>query len=206
MPTRLTGMPRPRRLPYLLLGALLVLGCATAGVLVGTQLGYREAVLVLARPVSVGQQLSARDLREISVSADNSLETIPARSRSTVEGRPIAYSLPEGALLTTDVLGRAQVPPAGQAVAAVGLKAGQFPPGLQPGNRVTVVVASSGSEATGSATSSSSSWEATVIAVESRANEQTTVVSLQMDQGDARRLAAAPEGQISVVVVHGGGQ
>ena len=201
-----------RRIPYLLVGVLLVLGCATGGVVLGAQLGRREAVLALAHPVGVGQALSAKDVREVNVSSDSGLAVIPARSLPTVEGHPLAYSLPAGALLTRDVLGEPRVPPAGQAVAAVGLKAGQFPPGLQPGNRVAVVVAPNGN-AVASASSSSasspappSSWSATVTAEQADATAQTTVVALQMTDADARQLAAAPAGQISVVMVNGGGR
>jgi hypothetical protein len=95
-------------------------------------------------------------------------------------------------------------------VAAVGLKPGQFPPDLQSGNLVTVVVApaaDAGTSASSSGTASSgpSSWEAVVLGVRTNSTDQTTVVSLQLAEADARQLAAAPAGQISVVVVHGGG-
>lgn len=204
-PARVRGVARRRSLPYLLLGVLLILSCATGGVVVAIQLGHREAVLVLAHPVAVGQELSAQDVREVSISVDSSLAVIPARSRSQVQGRAVAYSLPAGALLTRDVLGDVQVPPPGQAVAAVGLKTGQYPPDLQAGNRVTVVTAASDSS-TGSTSSRSSTWNATVTGVHSSADDQVTAVSLQMARDDARRLAAAPTGQISVVMVHGGGR
>lgn len=140
-PSRVAGVPRRHRVPYLLIGVLLVLGCTTGGVLLTVQLGHRETVLVLARPVSVGQQLSAPDLREVSLSRDSDVEAVPADSRGSVEGRPVAYTLPAGTLLTESVLGSPRVPPAGQAVAAVGLKTGQFPSGLAPGNEVTAVAA-----------------------------------------------------------------
>jgi hypothetical protein len=92
-------------------------------------------------------------------------------------------------------------------VAAVGLKAGQFPPNVQPGNHVTVVIAPP-SDATSTPASSSgiSAWNAVVTAVRTNGTDQTTVVSLQMAQADARALAAEPVGQVSVVVEHGGGQ
>ncbi|MFG1667645.1 SAF domain-containing protein [Streptomyces sp. Y7] len=183
---------------------LLVLGCATGGVVAATQLGHREAVLVLARPVAVGQELAARDVREVSVSKDSGLAVIPAHARSTVEGRTLGYSMPAGTLLTKDVLGDARVPPAGQAVVAVGVKAGQYPPDLQVGNHVTVVVTAATGEASGAASSHSSAWEATVTGVHPNSDELLTTVSLQMVQGDARELAAAPTGQINVYVVHGG--
>ncbi|MGA5506927.1 SAF domain-containing protein [Streptomyces umbrinus] len=171
---------------------------------VATQLGHREAVLVLARPVTVGQELSAQDVREVTISVDSSLAVIPARSRSQIQGRAFAYSLPAGAMLTRDVLGDARIPPPGQAVAAVGLKAGQYPPDLQAGSRVTVVVAATSDASTGSTESRSSVWNATVTGVHSSANDQVTAVSLQMARDDARQLASAPAGQIGVVMVHGG--
>ncbi|MFC8429265.1 SAF domain-containing protein [Streptomyces sp. NPDC057253] len=201
--TRMTSAARPRRLPYLLVGMLLVLGCTAGGVVVATSVGNQEPVLVLARPVTVGQVLSDRDLREESVAASSRLRFIPVRSKSSVEGRPVAYSLPEGAPLTRNVLGAAHVPPAGQAVAAVGLKAGQFPPGVQSGNRVAVVVVADNGN---TASSTSTAWDASVTDVRRDATDQAAVISLLMAEGDARRLAAAPAGQISVVMVHGGGQ
>jgi len=199
----MTSAPRPRRLPYLLVGLLLVLGCTAGSLVVATRVGHQEPVLVLARSVTVGQVLSDQDLREESLSADSGLAFIPVRSRADAEGQPVAYSLPAGTPLTRDLLGEAHIPPAGTAVAAVGLKAGQFPPGVQPGNRVTVVVAPANST---SASSQSSAWDASVTDVRSNSTDQTTVISLQMAPTDARQLAAAPTGQISVVVVHGGGQ
>jgi Flp pilus assembly protein CpaB len=187
-------------------GVLLVLGCTAGGVVVATQVGHREPVLVLVRPVAVGQVLSARDLGEESMSADGRLAFLPTAERAAVEGRPVAYSLPAGTPLTRSLLGSAQVPGAGRAVAAVGLKAGQFPPGVQPGNRVTVVVAPDGASATNSSSASVSSWNATVTDVRGDGTGESAVLSLEMAEADARQLGAAPAGQISVVVVHGGGQ
>ncbi|MEU6260194.1 SAF domain-containing protein [Streptomyces griseorubiginosus] len=168
-----------------------------------TRVGHQEPVLVLARAVTVGQTLSDEDLREESVSTDSGLAFIPVRSRAEAEGQPVAYSLPAGTPLTEDLLGQAHVPPVGLAVAAVGLKAGQFPPGVQPGNHVIVVVAPTNANET---STPSSAWDASVTDVRNNSTDQLTVISLQMVQEDARRLAAAPTGQISVVMVHGGGK
>lgn len=198
-------------MPYLLLGVLLVLGCVAGAVVVGIQLGQRKPVLVLAHPVSVGQEISAQDVREVSLSVDSSLELVPAGSLPALEGRPFAYSLPAGSVLTKSAVGEARVPAAGKAVAAVGLKAGQFPPGLKPGNQVRVVTAPSDSGAadagTGASSSSrsESSWRGTVTDVQTAKDDQRTVISLEMDEGDARSVAAASTGEISVVMVGGGG-
>ncbi|PWG13292.1 flagellar biosynthesis protein FlgA [Streptomyces sp. V2] len=197
----MTGVPRPRRLPYLLVGVLLVVGCTAGGVLVATQAGAQEPVLVLARPVSVGQVLSGRDLREESVAAEG-LALVPVRSRSAVVGRPVAYSLPAGTPLTKSVLGPADIPPAGQAVAAVALKAGQFPPGIRPGSRVSVVQA----PAENTPSAPPASWSATVTDVHADDTGQTTVLSLLLPRTGARELAAAPAGRLGVVTEHGDGR
>ncbi len=204
---RLTGgSPRRRRVPYLLVGVVLVVGCAAAGLLVGTRAGSRTPVLVLARPVVVGQVLSAADLREARIAADD-LDTIAAGARGSVVGRPVAYSLPAGTVLSRAAVGAAQVPPPGRAIGAVALRAGQFPTGLSVGSRVVVVVAPA-SSAVSTAPSddtgvrTSGGWEATVVAVSTSAGDQTTVVSLQLAEDDARALAAAPSGQVSVVTVN----
>ncbi len=204
--TRLTGARRRRRVPYLLLGVVLVVGCAAAGLLAGARVGSRTPVLVLARPVTVGQVLAAADVREVRIAADG-VDTVPAGERDRVLGRPVAYSLPAGTVLTRAAVGAAQVPPPGSAIAAVSLKAGQFPTGLSAGSRVTVVVAPATSAAsTASSGAAASSWEATVVAVAARDNDQTTVLSLQLTEEDARALAAAPAGQIGVVTVNGAGR
>ena len=202
---RLTGGPRRRRrVPYLLLGVVLVVGCAAAGLVAGARLGSREPVLVLARPVTVGHVLAAEDVREVRISADG-VDTIPAGDRDSVLGKPVAYSLPTGTVLSRAAVGDAQVPPPGEAIAAVALKAGQFPTGLSPGSRVTVVVAPATSAVSTAPTGGARSWPATVVAVVAADTEQTTVISLQLAEADAHALAAAPAGQIGVVTVNGTG-
>jgi hypothetical protein len=206
---RMTGAARRRRLPRLVLGVVLVAGCSVGGLVAGQVLGHRESVLVLARPVTAGHVLSAEDVRDVSVSADSGLAVVRASDELTVVGRQIAYGLPAGAVLTRDLLGTPQVPQPGQGVAAVGLKAGQFPPGLTPGTRVAVLVTPNNgttTSATGVGAPQTSQWIATVTAVVPDANNALTVVSLQLADADARALASAPSGQISVVAINGGGR
>jgi hypothetical protein len=125
-----------------------------------------------------------------------------------VIGRPVAYSLPAGTVLSRAAVGAAQVPPPGEAIAAVALKAGQFPTGLAAGSRVAVIVAPSPGAVSASTApaGAASSWEATVVAVQAREADQTTVVSLELAEGDARALAAAPAGQVGLVTVNAGGR
>ncbi|WP_282794102.1 SAF domain-containing protein [Streptomyces sp. CC224B] len=161
-------------------------------------------VLVLKRPVSVGQELRVSDVREASIARNGGIDAVPAEARGAVEGRSLAYSLPAGAVLTKSVLGSPKVPRAGQAVAAVGLKLGQFPTGLQPGHRVMVVAAAPDDVGDESAAVGTETWKAVVAEVRGHKDDQVTVVTLQLAEADARRLAAAPEGTLRLVVVRGG--
>lgn len=205
-PSRVSGGNRRRSVPHLLLGVLLVLVCAAGGVLAGMQLGDRESVLALARPVAVGQTLSAQDLKQVSMAADSGMDLIPASASSTVVGRPVAFSLPAGSLVTRAVLGLPQVPAQGKAIAAVGLKPGQFPPDLSPGTTVAVLTTPPQGATAGTQGGQTSSWTAVVTGIATRETEQTTVVSLQLSESDARALASAPVGQLSVVAIAGGGR
>nr|MDT0667371.1 hypothetical protein [Micromonospora sp. DSM 115978] len=139
--------------------------------------------------------LAAEDVREARVSVDG-VDTVPAAARDSVLGRPVAYSLPAGTVLSPAAVGDAQVPPPGEAIAAVALKAGQFPTGLSAGSRVAVVVAPAASAVSTAPSDEARSWPATVVAVQVQDTEQTTVVSLQLAEADARELAAAPAGRV----------
>lgn len=204
-PTRFTGSGRRRRVPYLVIGLLLVVMCAAGAVLTVMQVGNREPMLALTRPVSVGHILTAQDLRQVPLSADSGADVIPASQAQAVLGQPVAYSLPSGALLSRSALGQPQVPPAGQGVVAVGVKPGQFPPEIAPGTTVSVIVVPNSSTGAGQ-TASGGPWSAVVTSVSAQANDQSTVVSLQLPTTSARQVAAIPPGQLSLVAVPAGGQ
>ncbi|MGY6655378.1 SAF domain-containing protein [Amycolatopsis sp. TRM77291] len=193
-------------MPYLLLGALLVVVCAAGGVFAGMQLGEREGVLALARPVAVGQILTAQDLKQVSMATDSGMDVMSASSTSTVVGQPVAFSLPAGSLVTRSILGAPQTPLPGKAIAAVGLKPGQFPPDLAAGTTVAVLATPGQATTTGTTIGQYSSWTAVVAGIATRETEQATVVSLQLSESDARALASAPAGQLSLVAIAGGGR
>jgi hypothetical protein len=189
-----------------MLGVLLIVVCAAGGVFTATQLAHRDSVLALARPVAVGQIVSAQDLKQVSIAADSDMDVVPASMASTVVGQPVAYSLPAGSLVTRSVLGSPNVPPPGQAIAAVGVKPGQFPPDLSPGSTVAVLTTPLQSSTSGAASGQTFSWTAVVTGISAGRNDQTTVVSLQLSESDARAVASAPAGQLSLVAIAGGGR
>lgn len=197
-PERWSG--RRRRVPHLLLGLVLIPACGFGGAVLATELGDRESVLALARPVAAGQVLAAQDLRPIAVAVDVGMDVIVASAAPMTVGQPFAYSLPEGTLVTRSMLGAPQIPEQGKAIAAVGLKPGQFPSDLGAGTTVAVLLASG----QGAPDVAAKSWTAVVLGVSGRENEQVTVVSLRMSESDGRALLLAPTGQVSLLAIAGG--
>jgi hypothetical protein len=205
--SRLRGTKRRRSVPHLVLGALLVLACASTFLMVSLSSGNRQPVLALARPVVVGQVLSLKDLKQVNVAVDLDVSVVDAGQAASVVGKTMSTSLPAGALLPPAAVSGAGVPSAGQAIAALSLKAGQFPPEVSPGTHVAVVFVPGGAGAmlAGSPTPNSTTvWPAVVTSVTSPANQQITVVSVELSETAAHQVAAVPAGQLSIVLLPGG--
>lgn len=202
--------PGRRRSPaHLGLGALLVVVCALGFAVAAGRLDHRSSVLAVARPVTVGQVLTAADLRAVPVSAGSGVDSIPTADSGSVIGRQVAVSLPSGALLTRAELGTASVPGAGEAITAFAVKPGQYPPDLAAGAYVRLVPApGSAQQATAPASApagvAADGWVATVTGVQALASGQGSVVTVLLAQADALRVAALGSGLVSVVVVAGG--
>lgn len=205
--SRLRG-GRRRRIPYLVLGVLLVLACASGFVVISAEFGNRLPVLALARPVTVGQVLTAQDLRQVNVAVDPEVSVVDAAQADSLVGKRMSTSLPAGALLSTADVGGTAVPTEGQAIAALALKAGQFPPEISPGTHVSLVFVP---RRTGVAfvdppsLDASLAWPAVVVDVLTSPNEQATVVSVQMAEDIARQVAAVQAGQLALVMLASGG-
>lgn len=200
--SRLRTGPR-RSVPHLALGVLLILACATGFVVVTTQLDDRVPVLSLAESVTVGQVLEPSDLREVMVAADAGLDMVSSSEASDVVGTAMSVSVPAGTLLSPGMLGGAVVPAPGEAIVAVAVAPGQVPPEASSGARV-VVVSTAGEPDRGEDREARGGWNAIVVGVHPTTTDSATVISLQVDEDDARALAAA--GAVSVVMTAAGGQ
>ncbi|WP_434447657.1 SAF domain-containing protein [Lentzea sp. E54] len=207
--SRLRGMKRRRSIPHLLLGAVLVIACAAASLVMSLNSGHRDSVLALARPVPVGQTLTMQDLKHVSIAVDPGVSVVDTSQAASVVGKTMSASLPAGALLTPEAVSGAGIPEAGQAIAALSLKAGQFPPEVSPGSHVSVVFVPGqlGATQTGPpAPEATPGWRAVVTSVTAPANQQTTVVSVQLNPASARQIAAVPAGQLAIVMLAGSGR
>ncbi|HEX8868599.1 MAG TPA: SAF domain-containing protein, partial [Lentzea sp.] len=165
-------------------------------------------VLALAQPVAVGHVLTAQDLRQVNVAADPEIRVVHPGQADDLIGKTMAVSLSAGALLTPDSVGPAAIPVAGQALASLALKAGQFPTEVTTGARVSVVYvpATAGGPVTPPASDAGTVWPGVVTSVTASSTEQVTVVSVQLAEAAARQVAAVPVGQLSLVFLAGGGR
>jgi hypothetical protein len=188
--------------PHLLLGLLLVSSCTAGAVVWSLNIGDRRPALALARAVTVGQTLRAADLREVSVAVDGDVDAIPAGDAPTIVGRTVAASLPAGVLLSHGVLGATLVPADDRAVAALALQPGQVPPDISAGAHVLVVLAAEPDVVSGPGPDSA--WSGVIVSAARQANDGNLVVSIELSDDDARHVAAASAGQLSVVLVPGG--
>jgi hypothetical protein len=199
---------RHRQLPLVVVGVLLVLGCALAFTDASLHLGIREEVLVVTRPLAAGQLLTTSDLGVARVSTGSGLQTVPVAQEASVVGRRLAVPLVAGALLTTSEVGSPSPVGSGADVVAVGLKAGAYPPDLAPGDRVQVVPVVPSSTAGSAGATSGSPVSATVLAVQaaSAASNGPTVFSLQVSSADADEVASlAAAGEASLIEIGAGG-
>jgi hypothetical protein len=200
------GSPgRRRQMPLVVVGVLLVVGCALGFADASLSLASHQDVLAVAQPVAVGQVLTAGDLRSVRVSTGAGLAVVPAGGEASVVGRPAAVALAAGALLVPADVGTGSPAASGADVVAVALKAGLFPPDLAPGNRVQVVPV--GTSVSSTPAASGSPVDATVLGVQAAAasSNADTVFSLQVSSSEADGVASlAAAGEASLVQVGAG--
>lgn len=201
---------RRRRLPHLLVGALLVMACAAGVVVLSQQLGERRPVLVVTRSLTAGQVLTDSDLGQARVAADPGVAVIDAARRPAVLGRPVAVDVRPGSLLTEHALGEPEVPAVGEAVVALSVKPGRYPPRLAAGASVLVVPVAredtGARDGEGEAVPPEGGWSAVVLDVSPGAQQQGAVLTLRLEDVHAREVAALVEDSASVVLIAGGGR
>lgn len=132
---------RPRRRPWLVVTGIAL--TATSGVVASMlylAADERSEVLVLARDVGYGQELTAQDLIAVRVGLDPAVSAVPADELAQVTGRQASVELYRGQVLFPSATSADAVPVAGSQLVAVPLKPGQIPTrGLRPGDAVDLV-------------------------------------------------------------------
>jgi hypothetical protein len=193
---------RRRQLPLVVVGVLLVVGCALVFAEVSLRTGRGQEVLVVAEPVAAGQVVTAGDLRAVRLSAAGGVASVPAGDEQAVVGQPAAVALSAGSVLTRADVGAGAGVGAGFDVVAVALKPGAYPPDLSAGARVQVVPVASSSGSGSGAPTGSGPVGAAVLSVEapSATSGSPAVVSLEVARSDADEVASlAAAGEVALV-------
>jgi hypothetical protein len=201
---------RRRQVPWIVVGVLLVVGCALAFGVASVRAAQGVDALAVAHSVPAGQVVQPGDLAVVRVTPTAGLDPVRATNESSVVGRPAAVGLVAGTLLTGADIGAASAG-ANNDVVAAALKAGAYPPSLGAGDVVDVVpVVDSSSSAPVSAPSaslSSSAIRALVVSIDAApaSSSAAAVASLQVDPGDAAQVASlAAAGEIALVQLPSG--
>jgi hypothetical protein len=209
------GPPAPQRrsrnVAGALLGALLILVCASGVAIFTINSGHRREVLVVARGVTAGSAIQPGDLAETRVAFDAGVHLVAATERARVLGRIAAINLVPGMLVSLDLMTNGSVVVPGHAVVGLALKPGQLPSRLRPLDNVMLIQTTSAS--TGSSTPIGGPLDTTpasailvpraqVFAVDVSTDGQTTVVSVIVTTDQAPGVAsAAARGQVSLVLL-----
>jgi hypothetical protein len=207
---------RRRQLPLVVVGVLLVVGCALVFADISLRTGRGQEVLVVSEPVAAGQLVTAGDLRAVKLSATGGVASVPAGDEQAVVGQPAAVPLAAGSVLTRADVGASAGVGADFDVVAVALKPGAYPPDLAAGARVQVIPVASSSSSSSSSSSGPGSTAATgsgpvgatVLSVEapSATSGSPAVVSLEVARSDADEVASlAASGEVALVEEGSGG-
>jgi hypothetical protein len=141
-PTATPPVRRRRSSRLLLLGVVLAVLGALLGVVLFQVVSQREPVVALAATVPFGQPVDREDLREIALSSDNDLATVPWNEVDSVVGQIAVTDLLAGSVLSPDAVSPIDPPGAGEAVAGVAVGPGRLPvTPLNPRDEVLVVTA-----------------------------------------------------------------
>lgn len=136
---------RSRRMPWLALALVLVVG---GGLLVGLLVqsaAERSTVLAAARSISPGQVITDADLRVVDVGVDGEASLVAASARLSIVGKVAVVGIPEGALLAPGQVAAGGGIEAGMVVVGALLAPGELPVAtLRAGDAVTLVAVSGG--------------------------------------------------------------
>jgi hypothetical protein len=175
---------RPRNPGRVAAGVLVVALSMLVALIAFRTAGHRVAVLVVARDVPAGAQITDRDLSVVNVATDGSLQTISANGRSVAVGEYAKVRLLQGSLLVDGALQPRPLVDSNAAVLAIQVAPGALPIGLREQSRVWLVLSPTSGAATAIV-------PATVVSLPDDLATGAVSLSIQVSFADAPRVATA---------------
>jgi len=200
--TPAVATPKTRRRSGLaVVGVVLLLLGALAGIRLVASAGDRVDVLSVARDVPLGTTITGADLQATYVSIDPGVATVPASDEATIVGQVAATHLVAGSLLAPGQVAKAGPPAAGQVLVPLAVPGTRFPAvGLHAGDRLMIVDTPVAGETV--ATTGASTFDVTVARVGPPDLNGVTVVDVISTPDAAAALATrAASGQFALVVL-----
>lgn len=131
------------RVPELVIGVLLVSGCALAALLLQRSDTNRVTVVVAARHIARGSAISAVDLTGSTLSGDTSM-LISGDDAKGLLGQVASVDIAAGVPLSSALFTTASALGPDEALTSVALEPGRMPPDLTPNDEVRIVVVNAG--------------------------------------------------------------
>ncbi|MFF3249122.1 SAF domain-containing protein [Streptomyces sp. NPDC002870] len=198
---------RRRRPGLIALSVALIAGGGLSGAVLYATSGQRTAVVIVARDVPVGSQITKEDLGEASIALDPAVKSVKASKADDLVGQRAAVDLQAGSLLAPTQVTKKSLIGAGEQLVGVSLKPSQLPATpLAPGQRVLIVstpdpdAVSGGGKATNEV--APKTLRATVVEVGNPATGAgTVVVDVAVPSADGPALASrVATGDVALIV------
>lgn len=181
---------------------MLVVGSVLGAAYLYAEKGSTSEVLVLARDVPAGQQITSQDLSTAQVSGVKA--TVAAEHAADVVGRYAVVSLLPGQVLNPDAVTTQPMPGEGERLVAVNIPSVRLPGGVATGSAVEVLAA----PAPGEGANQEQLADPQVIAARAsafeveQADDGTVVVTLLLPESDADVVAAhSAAGAVALVQI-----
>ena len=204
---RLPPPPRERRPALAALAVLLIVGGAALAGLLALRADERVAVLVVARDLPAGAQISDADLTSTPVAAEDT-KLIAQSAQPSVVGQYTRVALVKGQLLDSAMITKDQALQPGEVAVGAALAGGRMPAsGLQAGDIVQLVGVgdASGDSADGTVIVEKARVSSTRESESGGASSSTTFVTFAVSGNDAPDVATvAAAGDLAVVLVSRG--
>jgi hypothetical protein len=207
----LPGAPRERKPALAALAVLLILGGALGAGLLVMHSSKRVAAIEISQQVGAGQRIPLSAMLQVQITAGSGLAYVPWDEAGQVARFFTVSAIPQGTLLTREMVAATGTPVAGKAVLGLALKDGQLPHGLTGGDHIDIYQVSDAQETCPGGSGGTLAADAIVLAVgtPSTISGSTAIadVEVALNPSDAGAVACnASNGIVGIAVLPDGGR